>query len=49
MRYRYKVYADRHNGRGMELSAWYDNIKDAQKEARFLRSKGYTVEIREEN
>ena len=43
---KYKVYVDRKDGKGFELAAWYDDIKSAQKEARFLRSKGYDVEIR---
>ena len=45
--YRYHIYADRNNGRGMELAAWYDTYKQARKEANFLASKGFKVEIRE--
>jgi len=44
--WKYKIYVDRHDGKGMELSAWYDNVRDAWKEAQFLKSKGYEVEIR---
>lgn len=43
--FRYHVYAD--YGKGMELAAWYDDKKRADKEARFLRGKGYQAEVRE--
>ncbi len=43
--FRYHVYAD--YGKGMHLAAWYDDKKKADKEARFLRSRGYQAEVRE--
>lgn len=46
MTYRYLIYVDRHDGKGKELAAWYDDIKAARREARFLQNKGYDVEIR---
>lgn len=44
--YRYHIYVDRGN-ENMELAAWYDVKEKADKEARFLRRKGYQVEVRE--
>ena len=42
--YKYHIYAD--YGKGMELAAWYDDKKKANKELAFLRSRGYTCELR---
>lgn len=44
--FRYHVYAD-FFGKGMELAAWHDDRKSAEKDAAFLRKKGHEVEIRE--
>ena len=35
--FKYLIYAD--FGKGLELAAWYDLYKDAEKEAKFLESK----------
>ena len=45
--FKYLVYAD--FGKGLELAAWYDVYKDAEKEAKFLESKGRKTEIIENN
>ena len=42
--YRYHIYVTR--GESTELAAWYDDKKKADKEAKFLKSKGYQVEVR---
>lgn len=44
---KYKIYTDYGDGKDLELAAWYDDIKQAKKEEKFLKSKGYKVEIRE--
>lgn len=47
--YRYQVYVDRKNDGNTELAAWFDDKKNADKEAVFLRRKGYAVEVRYNN
>lgn len=43
--YKYHVMCDSGNGKP-EVAAWYDDKKQAEKEAKFLKGKGYKVEIK---
>ena len=43
--FEFHVYAD--FGQGLELAAWYHTRKAAEREARFLESKGHYAEVRE--
>lgn len=43
--FEFHVYAD--FGKGFELAAWYHTREAAEREARFLESKGRRVEIHE--
>lgn len=43
--FKYHVMCDFKGDGTMELAAWYDDLKKAEKEAKFLRSKGRKVEV----
>ena len=43
--YKFHVYVDRGDGKS-ELSSWFDDKKSADKEAAFMKKKGYNVEVK---
>lgn len=43
--FKYHIYVDRGDGKP-ELASWYNDKKEADKEARFMKKKGYKVEVK---